>query len=306
MSSKFFSIPSFAKINLSLRILGKRNDGFHELSTIFQTISLHDNLTFSEDSELILTSDTKKIPLDERNLIIKAAKLLKEKYGIKMGAKINLEKNIPAPGGLGGGSSNAAIALLGLSKLWEIEIDFVNLLELGELLGSDVPFFFYGGTAIGTGRGTKIFPRQEINERNMLIVTPAVDVSTADAFGGLNATHLTNNSSKTILQICRYEAELMLLQQSSMKNDFEEIVFKLEPEIERVKKSLISSGAKTALMSGSGASVLAIFENEVRLQSALYNLKTERDWRVFPVKTVSHPIYIESLKYFDSLLQKDC
>ncbi len=305
MSSKFFSIPSFAKINLSLRILGKRDDGFHELCTIFQTISLHDNLTFSEDSELILTSDMKKIPLDERNLIIKAAKLLKEKYGIKSGAKINLEKNIPAPGGLGGGSSNAAIALLGLSKLWEIEINFASLLELGKLLGSDVPFFFYGGTTIGTGRGADIIKREEINENNMLVVTPRVDVLTAAAFGRLNAAHLTNNSSKSILQICRYEAESMLLQQSLMKNDFEEIVFKLEPEIKRVKKSLISSGAKTALMSGSGASVFAIFENKMQLQSAFHNLKSERNWRVFPVTTVSRTSYIESLKYFDSLLQKD-
>jgi len=306
MSTKFFSIPSFAKINLSLRILGKRDDGFHELCTIFQTVSLHDKLTFSEDSELILTSDTKKIPLDERNLIIKAAKLLKEKYGTKLGAKINLEKNIPAPGGLGGGSSNAAIALLGLSKLWEIEINFASLLELGKLLGSDVPFFFYGGTAIGTGRGADIIRREEINENNMLIVTPRVDVSTAAAFGRLNAAHLTNNSSKSILQICRYEAESMLLQQLLMKNDFEEIVFKLEPEIKRVKKSLVSSGAKIALMSGSGASVFAIFENEMQLQSAFHNLQSERNWRVFPVTTVSRTSYIESLKYFDSLLQKDC
>ena len=306
MSVNKFSLPSFAKINLFLRILGKRIDGFHELCTVFQTISLKDNLTFSEDSDLILTCDTEKIPLDDRNLIIKAANLLKEKYEVKIGAKIHLNKNIPAPGGLGGGSSNAAIALLGLVKLWKIEIDFANLVELGKRLGSDVPFFFYGGTAIGTGRGTEIFTREEISEKNILIVSPRVNVSTAAAFGRLKVPHLTNNSSKSILQICRYEAESTLLQQSLSKNDFEEIVFKLEPEIERVKKSLLLNGAKTALMSGSGASVFGIFENEKHLQTAFNNLKSERDWRVFPVQTVSRPNYFESLKHFDSLLRTDC
>ncbi len=306
MSDNKFSLPSFAKINLFLRIKGKRTDGFHELCTVFQTVSLKDNLTFSEHSELILTCDTERIPLDDRNLIIKAANLLKGKYEVKTGAKIHLVKNIPAPGGLGGGSSNAAVALLGLIKLWNIEIDFANLVKLGKLLGSDVPFFFYGGTAIGTGRGTEIFTREEINEKNILIVTPRVDVSTAAAFGCLNAAHLTNNSSKRILQICRHEAGTTLLQQLLLKNDFEEVVFKLEPEIERVKKSLLLNKAKTALMSGSGASVFGIFENEKHLQTAFNNLKSEQDWRVFPVQTVSRPNYFESLKHFDSLLRTDC
>ena len=305
MSPETFSLPSFAKINLFLRILGRRNDGFHELCTVFQTVSLRDNLTFAEDSELILTSDGQNIPLDDRNLIIKSAKLLKEKFGIETGAKIHLEKNIPAPGGLGGGSSNAAIALLGLSKLWKIKIDFADLIEMGKLLGSDVPFFFYGGTAIGTGRGTEIFPREEIVEKNILIVTPKIDVSTVAAFGQINARHLTNNSSKSILQICRNEAESMFLLQTPVINDFELVVFKLEPEIERVKNALVASGAKTALMSGSGASVFAAFENQKQMETARHNLTFERDWRLFSVKTVSRSDYFESLKYFPHLLQKD-
>ena len=122
--------------------------------------------------------------------------VLREKFRIKNGAKIHLEKRIPAPGGLGGGSSNAAIALLGLAKLWNIEIDLEELCEIGAALGSDVPFFFYGGTALGTGRGTEIIPIDDIEENFMLIVTPEVEVSTREAFARLNAPRLTNRSLK--------------------------------------------------------------------------------------------------------------
>ncbi len=303
---EIFSLPSFAKINLSLRILGKRPDQFHELCTVFQTVSLKDNLTFSENSKLVLTCDNPEIPVDERNLIIKAANLLKEKYDVKIGARIHLEKNIPAPGGLGGGSSNAVVALLGLSKLWQIHVAFTDFVEMGKQLGSDVPFFFYGGTAIGTGRGTEISPRREIVEKYILIVTPQVDVSTAAAFGQINAAHLTNNDSKSILQICRDEAESIVLQQSLVRNDFEPVVFKLEPEIERVKNVLAASGAKTVLMSGSGASVFATFENKKHQEIAAINLESEPRWRVFPAETVSRANYFESLKYFSNLLQVNC
>ncbi len=119
MTENTFTLPSFAKINWFLRVLGKRADNFHELCTVFQTVSLHDKLTFSEHDEIVLTCDDEKIPTDENNLIVKAALELKQKFNIKSGAKIHLEKNIPAPGGLGGGSSNAAVALFGLIKLME-------------------------------------------------------------------------------------------------------------------------------------------------------------------------------------------
>lgn len=304
MSVNSFTLPSYAKINLLLRILGRRLDGFHELCTVFQTVSLKDKLTFSEDSDLMLTCDNEKIPVDDQNLIIQAANLLKEKFQIKTGAKIHLEKNIPAPGGLGGGSSNAAVALLGLVKLWKIEIDFATLVALGKILGSDVPFFFYGGTAIGTGRGTEIWACEETSEKNILIVTPGVDVSTAATFGRLNVPHLTNKSSKSILQICRHEAESMLSQPSRLKNDFEKVVFSLEPEIERVKKKLVANKAKTVLMSGSGASVFAIFENEKHLQTASKNLKSEENWRLFSVETVSRSNYFQMLKPVHNLLSK--
>ena len=296
MQGKFFRLPSFAKINLHLRVLGKRADGFHEICTVFQTVSLCDYLTFGEhDERILLTCDDEKIPTDEKNLIVRAAKILREKYAVKKGAAIHLEKHIPAPGGLGGGSSNAAAALFGLVKLWNITIDFEELCEIGKTLGSDVPFFFRGGTALGTGRGTGISSLADYKEKYILIVTPKVDVSTGAAFVRLNAADLTNKSSKSILQICRDDANSSYSRQSELKNDFERVIFESEPETRRVKGKLLAGGAKRALLSGSGASVFGIFETDEQRRNALETLSAEKDWRVFPVKTVSRLAYRKSL-----------
>jgi len=301
MSENYFTLPSFAKINLLLRVLGKRNDGFHELCTVFQTVSLHDNLNFSEHKKITLTCNDKKIPTDARNLIVRAAEILRDRFGIERGAKIHLEKNIPAPGGLGGGSSNAATALIGLIQLWNIEIELKDLCELGEKLGSDVPFFFFGGTAIGTGSGTVIFPINDFTIKYMIIVKPNVDISTKKAFAELNAPDLTNKTSKSILQICRDEANSLYLQQSELKNDFEKTIFELEPETARAKEKLLACGAERALMSGSGACVFGIFDNDIKQRDAFNALQMEPNWRVFSVETISRLDYRNFLK-FDKIL----
>ncbi len=297
MPEESFRLAAFAKINLFLRILGKRSDNYHELCTIFQTVLLKDFLTFSLADEIVLTCDATEIPLDETNLVTKAARLLQSKYDVKKGAEINLEKNIPAPGGLGGGSSNAAVALLGLSKLWNLKINFAELCEIGATLGADVPFFFYGGTALGSGRGTEIFPLTDFGAKHLLIVTPKVSVSTKVAFARLNAPNLTDFDSKGILKICRNEAETAYLQQSKLENGFEKTIFEVEPEIAQVKKELLESGASSALLSGSGASVFAIFDTNEQRQNALSELRSARDWRIFPTGTVSRADYQKSLDF---------
>jgi len=305
MSGNYFTLPSFAKVNLLLRVLGKRNDGFHEICTIFQTVSLHDSLIFSEHKKLILTCDDKKIPTDARNLIVKAAEILRGKFGIKKGAKIHLEKNIPAPGGLGGGSSNAATALVGLVQLWNIKVKMEDLCELGEKLGCDVPFFFFGGTAVGIGSGTEIFPITDFTAKYMIIVKPNVDISTKKAFAELKAPDLTNKTSKSILQICRDEANSLYLRQSKLKNDFEKTIFELEPETARAKEKLLACGAEHALMSGSGGCVFGIFDNDLKQLRAFNSLQTERSWRVFSVETISRLDYRNFLKFDKILLDKD-
>jgi 4-diphosphocytidyl-2-C-methyl-D-erythritol kinase len=301
MTDKSFTLPSFAKINWLLRILGKREDGFHELCTIFQTVSLFDELTFAESDRLFLTCENKNIPTDENNLILKAATRLKSEFNLRKGAHIKLEKRIPAPGGLGGGSSNAAVALLGLAALWDLEIEFEKLVELGAQLGSDVPFFFFGGTAYGTGRGTEIKPLRDLDEKFLLLVTPDLHISTAEAFARLGAPYLTNETSKSILEICQNEVDSFNSRQREISNDFEKSIFGFQPEIRRVKEKLLAAGARQALLSGSGATVFAIFDKTETRQATLKALEEETNWRKFAVATVSREEYRAALKKCERL-----
>ncbi len=292
LAEKSFTLPSFAKINLSLRILGKRDDGFHELCTVFQTISLKDELTFRASGEIILICGDENIPSGENNLIVRAARTLQEKFAIEKGAEIRLEKNIPAPGGLGGGSSNAAVALIGLARLWNLKVGLDELEAIGKSLGADVPFFFVGGTALGVGRGDEISPLEDLTEKKLLVATPAVSVSTKDAFARLYAARLTNERSKSILEICRNQAKNVDFTQANLTNDFEETVFGREPEIGRVKQTLLSfAGAKCASLSGSGASVFAVFETMDARRKAFDSLQEETSWRVFEAETISRADY---------------
>jgi 4-diphosphocytidyl-2-C-methyl-D-erythritol kinase len=282
-----FTLPSFAKINWMLRIIGKRPDGFHELFTIFQTVSLHDTISFGISDEITLTCDNGSVPIGEGNLILKAAKALKLRSKVQKGAAIHLEKRIPSPGGLGGGSSNAAVSLIGLNQLWRLGSSEKELLEIAAELGSDVPFFLTGGTAIGTARGEIIEPAAEIAMSNLLIVTPEISVSTFAAFAGLGAPTLTIEGRDHILSVCRNEAGFLDPQHSALINDFEASVFDAYPEIRRVKQTLLELGAVNAAMSGSGASVFAIFDKIETRQTAQKALDGESTWRKFAVATVS-------------------
>jgi 4-diphosphocytidyl-2-C-methyl-D-erythritol kinase len=151
MSEAVLSLPSFAKINLHLQVIGRRADGFHDLCTVFQTISLHDKLTVSPGAEIRLTCGDEGMPLGEENLVVRAAMKLRDRAGVSCGAVLHLEKMIPAPGGLGGGSSNAALALLALNKLWNLALSVEDLHSVAASLGSDVPFFLSAGRLSESG-----------------------------------------------------------------------------------------------------------------------------------------------------------
>ncbi len=292
------TLPSFAKINLHLQVVGRRADGFHDLCTVFQTISLHDNLTIShsESNDIVMTCGDSRIPVGEQNLVVRAAMELREDCKVRCGAKIHLEKVIPAPGGLGGGSSNAAVALLGLNKVWNLGRSVKDLHPVASRLGSDVPFFLYGGTSLGMGRGEVVDPIPEFTAEWMLVVTPNVAVATRDAFKRLNAAVLTKQESKRKLQICRFDLESADFNYTAFKNDFETTVFAAYPEVDRAKNTLLDLGARQALLSGSGGSVFAIFEKEETRQAALKALGIETNWRKFAVATISRDEYREALK----------
>jgi 4-diphosphocytidyl-2-C-methyl-D-erythritol kinase len=290
-----FTLPSFAKINLHLRVLGKRDDGFHEIFTVFQTVSLADELTFETADSLELLCDDPRVPVDHSNLVMRAGRLLDPDRG----ARITLSKRIPMGGGLGGGSSNAATALIGLNRLWGLGRSAEDLAQIGAALGSDVPFFISGGTAVGSGRGEAITTVEDLAATQVLIVTPEAHVSTASAYAGLGAESLTNDDLNRILRVCRSETESPDFLQSALINDFEPTVFAEFPEIGRAKQRLQELGASQALMSGSGASVFGIFDKQETRQTAMKALDNEVNWRKFAVAAVSRFEYRERLGIAD-------
>src|SRR5262245_6155827 len=179
-------VRSYAKINWTLDVLFKREDGYHELRTIYQTVSLHDTLRISASDEIEVTSNDPRVPKDNTNLAFKAAMLLRKATGSGRGARIEIEKRIPVAAGLGGGSSNAAVTLLALVKLWQLDIDDTELNQLAGELGSDVPFFLVGGTALGTGRGEVVEPIEQVHWENLVLANPSFPISTRDAYEKLS------------------------------------------------------------------------------------------------------------------------
>ncbi len=302
MSRPILNLPSFAKINWFLRVFGKREDLQHEICTAFQTVSLCDRIEFRDGTGLSLTSSVADLPVGEENLVVKAAKLLAEKFGVNTGARIHLEKKIPFPGGLGGGSSNAAVTLLGLSQLWDLPVSGAELVDIGSQIGADVPFFLYGGTALGTGTGREVKPGPDLKKTLLLIVTPETAISTAEAYSNLDSRRLTKKGLKSILQICRDDAERLESERLELFNDFESSVFRINPEIGNIKTTLLSLGANDALLSGSGSSVFGVFDNDEKRQTALDKLIVGKAVQCFDVETVSRKKYRSSLESCQHLL----
>lgn len=254
-------MKSYAKINWSLRITGKRADGFHDLETVFQTISLHDELTFRAADELSLTCDDPTIPTDDTNLVLRAARVV----GAPPMA-IELRKRIPAGGGLGGGSSNAAATLLALGS------DRTDLPELALSLGSDVPFFLIGGTAYATGRGEVLTPLSSSTHGiPLLLLLPDERVLTKDAFA-----RITRYSQPLGIEAYRNGFE-------SYTNDFEEPVFAMLPRLRDLKQRLYDAGATWASMTGSGSTIVGAFANAEARDAAA---KTFLDVRVERAETI--------------------
>lgn len=306
MSLPTFTLPAYAKINWTLYVLGRRADGYHELRTLFQTVTLQDRLTFTarDDDRLALTCNEPSIPVDERNLVLRAGAALREKHKIKKGAGLHLEKRIPAEAGLGGGSSDAAVALLGLAHLWQLKTGREELAEIGATLGADVPFFFTGGTALGTGLGTEIQPLPDVQARHLLIIKPRAKVSTVEAYKALKRPALTKETSDTILSISRAEARIKDSLPEVLHNDFEQAIYELYPEIARARALLIEHGARGALLAGSGASVFGIFENEEAQSRARSVLEKETGWRVFASAALGRSAYLEALGECAALLHQ--
>lgn len=300
MNQPSIRLPSFAKINLGLRVLGKRPDGYHEISTTLQTISLHDDLLFVRNvsGKISLTCDDLAIPLGADNLVVRAARSLKDRYSPAVGADIRLHKRIPTKAGLGGGSSNAGVTLLALNKLWQINASVVDLGAIAAELGADVPFFLHGGSAKGTGTGTTLTPLPDEEVMHLIVLHPRASVSTVEAYKALNSPALTSNNPIPILAGSPNKEQFSKSNPRSLpelENDFESVIFDMEPEIKRAKSALIAAGAPSALLAGSGSSVFGIFANRETQQRAVNEIQLEPGWRIFDCVTVSRFEYHRAL-----------
>jgi 4-diphosphocytidyl-2-C-methyl-D-erythritol kinase len=273
------TLPCFAKLNLDLRVLYKRADGYHEVRTIYQTISLHDRLTLGfvpQKRTLIEGESSVEIP---DNLVVRSAKLVLDHLRVSGWVRFALSKQIPMGAGLGGGSSNAAAVLLALPALIGKRIPYPELVRLAETLGSDVAFFLHGGTALGFGRGTELYPLPDQPSRPAVIVTSSVHVSTPEAYRNLNRS-LTLPPQSPILrefQTIAWDLARDLtraldgsgLDQLPLKNDFEDAVFAVHPQLAGFVRKLRRLGAKPALMTGSGSALFGIFPAMDRAQAAV-------------------------------------
>jgi 4-diphosphocytidyl-2-C-methyl-D-erythritol kinase len=292
-------IPAFAKINLRLDILGKRADGFHELRTIFQTISLHDELRLraSRQPGIALTIRGNE-PLSQepsrKNLVYRAVEALRRELKIRGGVEIELKKKIPAGRGLGGGSSDAASALLGYLRLTGRKIQAARLMEMAASLGADVPFFLLGGRALGANKGDEIYPLPDIPKQHLLVVSPKdIHVPTSDAYRWLKAKPLRLTKPAANPKLWEFCALCWSAQGSGLSNDFERPVFRRCPRLDQIKRALLQRGAAEASLAGSGSAVFGVFPSPAMARRAAVGFPHDQ---TFVCETVSRERYFRSMK----------
>ena len=259
---KRLRLEPHAKINLGLRIGPRRPDGYHDLDTRFQTVDLTDVLEIEPDrTELTLEIEGAALPADSENLVMRAARLLRESSGVEIGARMRLIKRIPIAAGLGGGSSDSAAALLGLDEIWGLRRGIAGLQPLATLLGADVPFFLHGGTARGTGRGDLIEPLKDLPDCWIALVLPAFSSSTQAAFQAWDRRSPSMPHAPGPAN-------------DPLANDFQALLEEKHPILAGYRETLAACGARGTALSGSGPVVFGLFDRREQVQAA----RAARDW----------------------------
>lgn len=260
-------VPSFAKINWVLRVFDKRDDGYHGLETIYQTIDLRDEIAFkiTSDSMISLRVCGREVARGKDNIVYKAAELLKMTTAVNQGVEMHLKKHIPIGAGLGGGSGNAAVVLLVLNKLWECGLSKKELSCLASQLGSDVPFFLFGGTALGLERGEEVIPCvDQLQEQRLLLFYPDFQLSTRKAYSLLKQKNhkkerkLTEKDVNNTMQRLHETISQKTGNWSFLQNDFEDVLFERYPVLDDVRRRLIEAGCGKVMLCGSGSTLLAL------------------------------------------------
>lgn len=310
-------LRAFAKINLGLKILAGRPDGFHEIRTVYQTIALHDRLEIAlrqsrrrTSPEINLISNHPGVPQGPENLVYRAAALWSDARDFRGCIEIRLEKRIPPGAGLGGGSSDAAATLIGLERLTGDRLDRATQYGLASRLGSDVPLFLLGGRVVGCGRGEEVYPLEDLPRRLCLVVFPGFPVSTAEAYRSLDASlelssgaHPEAEPSLPLTKTARRADTRRFGVRSPIaqglqdywvpaENDFERFVFARWPELAKLKRRLLRAGAEVASLTGSGSAVYAIFSSARELTKAVGSIRvTPAGWQTFRTRTLPRREY---------------
>ena len=268
-----YFVKAPAKINLTLDVLHKRPDGYHEVEMIMTTVDLADRIGLEtrEDGAIHILSLDRFVPNDQRNLAYQAAKILKDMFKVKQGVSISIEKNIPVAAGLAGGSSDAAATLKGLNKLWNLGLSLDELAQIGTKIGSDVAFCVYGGTALATGRGERIQELPSPANCWVILAKPTLGVSTADVYGNLKLDKVTHPPTQQMIKAI--EEKDFKLMCSSLGNVLEDVTLKLHPEVAVLKDQMKKFGADAVLMSGSGPTVFGLVNHESRVQRVYNGLR---------------------------------
>ena len=281
------TLQTSAKVNLALEVLGKRPDGYHELVTLLQAVDLSDRLALEEyDSVTLQTTDT-RLPTDEKNLVVRAVRLLQEATGTSRGVRIRLDKRIPVAAGLGGGSSDAAATLWGLNRLWKLRWPAARLAELATELGMDVPFFLRGGRTLATGRGEILTPLPAAPQLALVLVSPNFPLSTREVYERVPQT-LREDGSRARALLDSLVTRSATRVAANLYNSLEAVVEPAYPVITRIKSALRNAGALGAVMSGSGPTVVGVarsLEHAKQIRTRL----TRGTWSCWAVRTVSGP-----------------
>jgi 4-diphosphocytidyl-2-C-methyl-D-erythritol kinase len=288
---KVLRLPSFAKVNLGLEVLGTRADGYHELRTIFQTITLHDDVELRPHPAAIeVRCGHPDVPTDHTNLAHRAAEELRRFAGVSKGVTITIRKRIPVAGGLGGGSSNAATVLIGLDRLWRLGLGPARLHPLARRLGADVPFFLVGGTALGLGRGDEVYPLLRQVQAHVVVVDPGRPLSTTAVFRRLDRGLTPQANANKIFRFVSSQLEGQGDAFSVLSNDLERAALEEDPGLEAqgrdIRGILIREGALFASLSGSGAAFFGVFSDAAGAQRARSAL-VARGFRAVRGRTLS-------------------
>ncbi|WP_174734812.1 4-(cytidine 5'-diphospho)-2-C-methyl-D-erythritol kinase [Mesobacillus harenae] len=276
-------IKAPAKINLSLDVLHKRPDGYHEVEMIMTTIDLADRieLSLNHSNQIIINSHNRFVPDDQRNLAYQAALLLKNRFRVKKGVNITIEKTIPVAAGLAGGSSDAAATLRGLNKLWDLGLSLEELAELGAEIGSDVSFCVYGGTALAKGRGEIITKLPPPPTCWVVLAKPFIGVSTAEVYRRLNINDVHHPDTNEMINAIKANDFGGVCK--NLGNVLEEVTLPLHPEVAQIKDQMSRFGADAVLMSGSGPTVFGLVEHDSRMHRIYNGLRGFCD-QVFAVR----------------------